>query len=139
MSTVLIDALSNPATAFTPTLAFGGASVGMTYAVGGRSGIYVRVGSLIFFTININLTAKGSSTGSATVTGLPFVAANIGFAPVSTYFDSLSSVAGELAALVVQSTPTINLYQLATGTSAALTNANFNNGSSVFLSGVYSV
>lgn len=57
---------------FTPTLTFQGNSVGMTYASGGRQGSYVKVGQLVFFNIYIQLTAKGSSTGSVWITGMPF-------------------------------------------------------------------
>jgi hypothetical protein len=56
---------------FTPALKFGGASVGMTGTFTGR---YGRVGNKLFGDISITLTAKGSSTGLATITGLPIAA-----------------------------------------------------------------
>jgi hypothetical protein len=54
---------------WTPQLAFGGASVGMTASV--ATGSFVQIGPLIICTFEITLTAKGSSTGAATITGLP--------------------------------------------------------------------
>jgi hypothetical protein len=53
---------------FTPALAFGGGSTGLTYA--SRAGHITRVGDFAVAEISIALSAKGSSTGTATVTGL---------------------------------------------------------------------
>ncbi len=56
-------------TTFTPVLAFGGGTTGITY--GTQEGDYARIGSIIFFRIDIVLTNKGSSTGTADISGLP--------------------------------------------------------------------
>ena len=55
---------------FTPGIAFGGASVGVTY--GYQNGRYVRIGRTVFIHCSFSLTAKGSSIGNATLTGIPF-------------------------------------------------------------------
>jgi hypothetical protein len=55
---------------FTPTLAFGGASTGITYAV--NSGSYTKIGRLVTGRFVMVLSDKGSATGSATIEGLPF-------------------------------------------------------------------
>ena len=55
---------------FTPTIAFGGASVGVTYLRNG--GTYTKIGRQVTICADLILSAKGSSTGSATITGLPF-------------------------------------------------------------------
>jgi hypothetical protein len=55
---------------FTPALAFGGGSTGITYA--SRYGTYTKIGTRCFFSLFINLTSKGTSTGVCTITGLPF-------------------------------------------------------------------
>ena len=135
MSIVSIDSASNPATSFTPSLTFGGASTGMTYAT--RTGWYVKVGSLVFFSINIVLTAKGSSTGTAAVSALPVTPGSSGFAPLSVYADTLASVTAQVMANIVASNTTIALYQLGAPTTV-LTHSNFTNGSNIFISGVYS-
>jgi hypothetical protein len=54
---------------FTPTLTFGGAAVGLTYAT--QVGRYTKVGNRVMVTIYLVLSNKGSSAGSAVVSGLP--------------------------------------------------------------------
>jgi hypothetical protein len=61
---------------WTPSLTFGNNSVGMTYATNGQVGNYVKVGKLVYVQMWIQLTNKGSSTGGALITGLPFSALN---------------------------------------------------------------
>jgi hypothetical protein len=55
---------------WTPQLKFGGNSVSMTYSV--QSGSYTKIGRLVYATCRITLSNKGTSTGSASITGLPF-------------------------------------------------------------------
>jgi hypothetical protein len=55
---------------WTPSLLFGGNSVGMTYTT--RTGTYTKIGNVVTLTVSIDINAIGSSTGSATITGLPF-------------------------------------------------------------------
>lgn len=55
---------------WTPVLRFGGLSVGITY--GTQVGQYLKIGRLVHYWIDVVLTAKGSSTGAATFSGLPF-------------------------------------------------------------------
>ncbi len=55
---------------WTPTLTFGGGSAGQTYSV--RTGSYTKIGRTVYASGRIILTNKGSSTGSANITGLPF-------------------------------------------------------------------
>jgi len=57
---------------WTPNLLFGGGSTGMTYTT--QSGIYTKIGRICHIQVRITLSAKGSSTGSAYVTGWPFSA-----------------------------------------------------------------
>src|SRR5260221_129364 len=62
---------------FTPGLAFGGASTGITYTT--QTGAYTQIGNIVFFSMIINLSSKGTATGNATITGLPVAPG--GFAP----------------------------------------------------------
>jgi hypothetical protein len=55
---------------WTPQLKFGGNSVSMTYSI--QSGSYTKIGRLVYATCRITLSNKGTSTGSASITGLPF-------------------------------------------------------------------
>ena len=58
---------------WTPEFYFGGAQVGLTYAA--RTAYYMRVGNFVHAYAFIFLSAKGSSTGVVTITGLPHVPA----------------------------------------------------------------
>ena len=62
---------------WTPGASFGNGTTGITYHAdnGGR---YTRVGSLVTVTGYLRLTSKGSSTGTARITGLPFVPTGTG-------------------------------------------------------------
>ena len=73
---------------FTPSVTFGGASVGLT---GTFNGSYTKIGNRVFFISRIGLTSKGTSTGQALLTGLPFVSANhiSNSCPCSMYFSLL--------------------------------------------------
>lgn len=55
---------------WTPVLAFGGGSTGITYSQ--QEGRYTRIGNVVFYFYQISLTSKGSSTGASTVSGLPY-------------------------------------------------------------------
>lgn len=122
-------------TALTPQLQFGGASVGMTYTT--QLANYWRIGSLVFVEINIVLSAKGSSTGNATVlvTGLPsapavqtsqnFMVANVAFTGVPT----IRRQTGTDAFLLQES--------VTTGAQANLTEAAFVDTSVIRISGCY--
>ena len=55
---------------WTPAIAFGGGSTGLTYNI--QNGSYVKVGGFVHLQGYININNKGSSTGTATMTGLPF-------------------------------------------------------------------
>jgi len=50
---------------FTPTITFGGNSVGIAYAL--QQGFYTVIGDRLFFNCRITLSAKGSSTGAALI------------------------------------------------------------------------
>ena len=55
---------------WTPVLNFGGANTGMTANV--QVGRYTKIGRMVYSSFNIQLTNKGTSTGSVTITGSPF-------------------------------------------------------------------
>ena len=72
---------------FTPTFAFGGASVGMTFD--DRSATYTKIGNIVTVQILIDLSLKGSSTGTATIAGLPFTCSGRA-APSFTYLNDIT-------------------------------------------------
>src|SRR5688572_30350818 len=60
---------------WTPTLQFGGASVDIAYTT--RVGRYIRAGNLVTVWATIVLSSNGSSTGDATISGLPLTSSNV--------------------------------------------------------------
>tara|TARA_R100000234_G_scaffold49222_1_gene29516 strand:+ start:52 stop:1656 length:1605 start_codon:yes stop_codon:yes gene_type:complete len=56
---------------FTPSLEFGGATTGITYA-SMRGGSYTKIGRQVTVNFGFTLTSKGSASGDATLAGLPF-------------------------------------------------------------------
>jgi uncharacterized protein YaiE (UPF0345 family) len=55
---------------WTPAVTFGGGSTGITYSA--QLGNYTKIGRIVHVQFRINMSNKGSSTGSAAVAGLPF-------------------------------------------------------------------
>ena len=55
---------------FTPNLAFTGGSTGITYTT--QTGSYTRVGNVVSIFIHITLSSKGTDTGTAQITNMPF-------------------------------------------------------------------
>lgn len=61
--------------AWTPALKCGGNSAGMTYST--QVGRYIKNGNLVHAWGTVGLSAKGTSTGALTITGLPVAASNV--------------------------------------------------------------
>ena len=72
---------------FTPVLKFGGGTTGIGYNT--QIGRYTKIGRFVQVNITIYLSSKGSSTGVATITGLPFSTAGTQFSAHS-YDDRVS-------------------------------------------------
>lgn len=123
---------------YTPSLTFGGGAVGMTYDI--QTGAYTRVGDTVTAEFYIDLSAKGSSTGSATIS-MPFTASTaigayscmIGFA------SGLSMVTGAVIGTVTASASAMQFYQSGGGAAGALTNSHFANTSVVIGTCVFKV
>ncbi len=120
---------------FTPTLELGGAAVGMTFSY--RAGNYTKIGNIVTIWIDILLTAEGSSTGSATITGLPFAmaAGNGAVAPVFT--SGMSSPDDGVTALLAASASSISLWIGSATGNAALTNTHTGNSSRFIITMTY--
>ncbi len=126
-------------TGFTPSLTFGGAAVGMTFAT--RHGTYIRVGRAIHFTARVRLSAKGSSTGTAVLTGLPVAGASSGAAenPFSIEAVNMTGLTAALAASGVASATTVSLLQWGSTGLVGITDTVFTANSDIYVSGVYFV
>ncbi len=121
-------------TDFSPVLAFGGASVGITYTT--QQGRYMRIADAVLFYIRIVLSSKGSSTGAATITGLPFnTAFPVPFiARAGSGFSSLSN-----SIWATSSGGTISIVEGAATGEAAVADTKFTNTSNFGISGFYQV
>jgi hypothetical protein len=123
---------------FTTGLTFGGAAVGMTKSI--TTGSYTKIGNRCIVSGYCKLSAKGSSTGAALFTGLPFTVNSGGvFAPASVSVATVSYT-GMIHAYAVVNTTTISLRQVTeAGTDSSLTDANFGNTSDIIVQTSYQV
>ena len=55
---------------WTPSIAFGGGTAGQSY--NRRQGKYIKIGSMVYIQGHLYFTNKGTSTGQASITGIPF-------------------------------------------------------------------
>src|SRR5262245_47654400 len=84
-----LDARYSTSGNFTPGMAFGGGTTGITYS--SQNAVYLKIGLFVFFYGRLILTSKGSSTGAAKITGLPAAGQNAISAPIgATMFTSYS-------------------------------------------------
>lgn len=121
---------ANTEATWSPALAFGGASTGITY--GTQAGNYLQIGYLIVGVYALTLTSVGSATGVATIS-LPVAAGGgnrIGGGIISNY-NNLTSVTTNPWAYIAASATTAGLYIAGSATTTALTNSNFANNTTV--------
>jgi hypothetical protein len=127
--------LPDEAEEWTPAVTFGGASTGITYST--QTGTYARVGNMVYIECLIVLTSKGSATGAAQITGLPFVSARSQFGTFSVVgaanFNTIT-----VAPVVRVSSATVTLVNAILGGSN-LTNAEFANNTNLSFCGWYRV
>lgn len=125
-----------PGGGFTPILTFGGGSTGLIYAT--QQGRYFRIGNIVFFIIRIALSNKGSSTGAATISGLPYTAKD----SISGSSFDFTSRPGAYASLVDHfiaisgGSNIISLYAL-NAAATAITDSSFSNSTSFQYTGFY--
>ncbi len=117
---------------WTPVIAFGGNSVGITYSA--QAGNYTKVGNMVFAHGTVYLSSKGSSTGSATIS-LPFVSksgpsydsprsgGSVG------YYHTFTSVTG-LQFMVDHTSIVAGLFQ--SNSASSVSDGNFQNGSAMY-------
>lgn len=127
---------------WTPVLAFGGASVGITYVT--RDAYYVQIGRSVFIKAAIFLSSKGVSVGDATITGIPFTIKNDGLLPQRCEWSlggniTLNVGFDEANMQFIPGTTTINFVEASTGgaVSQFCTDAVFANNSYFGISGFY--
>lgn len=112
----------------------------MTYATT-PVGRYTKIGRTVFATGSLTLSAKGSSTGAATIAGLPFTSANDGIgqsAPVG-FAAGMSAMSGAVLAVLPANANRISLYHSSNGSGSGLTQSNFGNSATLTFSVTYDV
>ena len=124
---------------WTMGVSFGGASVGVTTSL--NTGTYTKIGRQVTVNGNIELTSKGSSTGSARITGLPFTIASgqSFYSATSLYFANITFTNqfqgyGNVNATTIDFRETTVL-----GSEGPLTDADFANNSAIMVSLTYFV
>ena len=124
---------------WTPAISFGDLTTGITYE-GSTGGLYIKVGRLVFITGKVNLTSKGSATGVARLTGLPFQIANTesarGGCPLAEYENFSSLVDGITAHFTLNDTVAVLYFGGAT-TVVAMADTNFANTSKFYFGAHY--
>jgi hypothetical protein len=125
---------------WTPALAFGGASTGITYNA--QAGTYTRVGRLVHCFARLSLSSKGSASGSATITGLPFTSASgdasLGGNMYPSLYAGMALVTG-LNGYVGSSSTTINLGNDGATETGSINPTNFTDSTTIYFSVQYYV
>lgn len=134
--TVTPPQVSTASGSYVPAIAFGGASVGITYVV--QQGEYVQIGNQVCFNAYVLLSNKGSSTGTFTFP-LPVSTARTSLQPFIVYNGQGMTFTGILQALQSGGTSatTIQAQSNTSGTIASLSNTNFANNTDFGVSGCY--
>lgn len=129
---------------FTPGFSFGGGTTGITYSV--QTGVYTKIGRVVFFSARVAITNNGSSVGNWLLTGLPFTA-NASYHNAATFWwknASVSTAANGYSwqVRVEPNTTTVSFWENYNGvgpSAAQMTDAYTTNTTEVIVSGHYVV
>ena len=124
---------------WTMGVSFGGASVGMTFV--NNEGRYTKIGRQVTAGGYMAFSNKGSSTGDATLTGLPFTSGAFaaGITPVTLRLENITFTNAFQGFLDTNRT-SIDLGEVTIlGVTSNLTNADFSNSSVLMVSITYTV
>ena len=128
--------IKGEAVAYTPVLAFGGASVSLTY--NSRSSHYTRNGDVVFYSGQINVLSNGSSTGQPTIS-LPITAKAVtvnGVIPISMV--GASGLTSVVYGIITTGT-TMLLWDYGATGAVALAESNIPDGAIISWAGSYRV
>lgn len=126
---------------WTPTLAFGGAATGLTYS--SNVGKYTKIGRQVTLTGLLALSAKGSSTGAAVISGLPFTIGDGGsngwYSSNKVSYSAFTAGVQEVGLQTVLNSATMIPVKSVAGTNTPMTDADFGNSSQLVVYLVYFV
>jgi hypothetical protein len=123
---------------FDAIIEFNGASAGVTYSE--RQCSYTKIGRLVHVSGFIILTSKGSSTGDATIAGLPFLVSNQngGRGGVSIgYFNNITFADFPQGYTSINNTVIALVETTNAGVLSSITNADFTNDSQIMFTATY--
>jgi uncharacterized protein YaiE (UPF0345 family) len=117
-----------------------GSSTGATYSQ--STGNYVKIGNLVHVQCRVTLTNKGSSTGNANITGMPFssnAGGSLSIVPLSCWYSSFTGVTrGQvIIGRIDNNSAGIELRFLDGNNEAVLNDTHLTNSSTVAISGTY--
>jgi hypothetical protein len=120
-------------------LTFGGGSTGITTTL--NTGRYTKVGRQVTVSGLLSLTSKGSSTGIAEITGLPFTIANANeaYSAANVRFNGISFADVPICIGAINSTKILLQEITNAGNVTDITDADFTNASSCIISLTYTV
>ena len=118
-------------------VAFGGASVGVTYT--NREISYTRIGDRVLFDCSIQLSSKGSSTGVMTIEGLPFAVHANSPSTATVRLTSMAASIGDTSLTSSLVGTTVKIEKMASGSIVQLTDTDFADTSAIIVSGQYRV
>jgi hypothetical protein len=126
---------------WTPTITFGGASVGVTYNTTFTGATYTKIGNRVCVSGYLEVTNKGSSTGDASIGNLPFTSEG---GPTkylgATVGGSSFTFANQFWARIAAASTTIDLLETTeAGAQSFITNSDCTNGTSIYFSATYTV
>jgi len=121
---------------FTP--GFSGAT-GTDYTL--QEGRYVRFGNLVYFSIRIVLSQKGSIPGEVSIIGLPFVATNTYISVSVGHYSGLNlpSPYSGVKAYIYPVSPAIRLRKTRNTDTSPLVDTDITNNAQFMVSGVYQI
>tara|TARA_Y100001937_G_scaffold123333_1_gene186003 strand:+ start:20 stop:547 length:528 start_codon:yes stop_codon:yes gene_type:complete len=125
---------------FVPKFAFGGGTSGSSYAI--RTGFYTKIGRLVYFTLRLELSARGSSTGAITIEDLPFTTLSTSHSESSAYVgfmdDGSSNFDTNNLTLVLDTNgTTIRVRRVNSGSSGEFNQSDFGSNAQMIVSGTY--
>ncbi len=124
---------------WTMGVSFGGGTTGITYNA--NSGTYTKVGRKVTISGYIALSAKGSSTGNARITGLPFtsLSGDSNLTAVTLWYNNTTFV-GQFQGLVRTGQNYIDLTAITeSGSISSISDTNFANNTEIILNVTYFV
>ncbi len=121
---------------FTPGVLFGGLAVGVSYST--QYGYYTRIGNVVHVEGYFRLSARGSSSGYATATGLPFAPAHNYAGILCPYYKDM---AAGIASLMTLTTSGGGFYieKGAAGAATPTSDADYTNTTAIGFAGSYHI